>query len=138
MNQRNIWSWLVLFFAQSIFASEQGNQNWKVSFFKCYMNECSSLGSPTHEGVAKALQSSFDQAARTASEQEAELVSSVRGQVEYFVSLQDEKEKQQELSKCKEGMKLAQSSWARIAPDSVKAHFFVKEFAQAAADRTNK
>lgn len=125
----------ITIFDQMIASDAQDSPSWKVSFFTGYMKEYSALGSTSHEAIAGVLQNSFDQAAAVAPEEDQHLVDSVRGQVAYFVGLQDEEEKAQELQKCQEGMKQATSVWARLAPDAVKAHFFVSKFVEESQKR---
>lgn len=135
MNCKKIFYVLCFLWMQHVFASEAPNGCWKVSFFNGYMKEYGALESPSHEGIASVLQSSFDQAVAIAPEKDQHLVAGVRDQVAYFVGLEDEEEKERELKKCQDGMKQAQSPWVRWAPESVKAHFFVNKFVEEAAGR---
>lgn len=137
MNRKNIFYVLIFLWMQHAFASDASNECWKVSFFNGYMKEYGALESPSHEGVASVLQSSLDQALTTAPvpEKDQRLVDDVRSQVAYFVGLETEEEKEQELKKCQDGMAQAQSPWAKWAPEKVKAYFFVSKFVEAAAAR---
>lgn len=116
-------------------ASDALSNNWKVCFFKGYMADCNTFDLLSHESVANALQRSFDHAALQAPEKDQHLVASVREQVTYFSCLQNEEEKARELNKCKEGMELAKCRWAKLAPENLKAHFFVEKFVSEAKKR---
>lgn len=132
--RKGLWC-LGLLWAKCVFVSDVSSESWKVSFFNGYMKGYSALGSRSHGDVAQVLQQSFSQAELVAPEKDRDLVDGVRSQVEYFASIESEEEKRRELAKCEEGMKQAQSSWARWAPDGVKAHFFVNKFAEESEKR---
>lgn len=116
---------------QAILASDdepESPNNWKVTFFREYLDGHKKLKSPTHPDVAKVLSDSFDKAAAEAPEADKEVVEIIGDQVRFFVSLQDPQIIEQEMEKCRKGMKEANSWYARIAPDCLKGNRFVQAF----------
>ncbi len=125
-------SWC-LFFLHDTTAYDTQKQNWKLTFFEGYMDRYQQLptGSPKHPDVADILQSSFNNAIALVDEQndvEQEIVTAVGEQISYFATLQNEQEIQEEMAKCENGMKRANSLLARLMPKTKKADYFVQAF----------
>lgn len=129
MKKINVCLTMSLCFLSVQLLSMNPTDAWKIRFFENYITGYKDIqGEPNHTKIATVLQQAFDSSEELIPESGQQEAEEVRDQVCFFSHLEDPRIIAQEVQKCIEGMRLADSRFAAFAPKTLKARMFVEKF----------